>query len=482
MSRVLVIGLDGATFDVINPLLEAGQLPNLARLQAEGITASLQSTHPPNSAPAWTSCRTGVNPGKHGIFNFWRCQAYEWPLVSSSDVQVPAIENILSRQGLRVCTINVPLTFPPQPVNGIVISGHPTPGPESCFTYPAGLHAELLARVGDYLVDGFGIFNTTTPTNYLGQLYECHRRRRHATRYLLAREDWDYFMVVFTLPDKIQHRFWHFRERWQQRDTSELAQRFGPVIDQCYTVLDETVGLLLDEVGDETTVLVISDHGFGPCQREVHLNVWLREQGYLCLKFAHQLWARQIHWERKENWLMPRPRLEIGMPRRRVHWNRTRAFGSLYVKSPGIWLNLKGRDPQGIVTPGRESEQILQTLTDELLTLTGCDGQPLFKHIYRPEQLYHGPHVAQASDLLLDAQDSYRVMGQFTLKTMQHSPEQRGTASGNHRMTGILLARGPGVDTRALPETPHIMDIAPTVLQSLGEPVPTYMDGRPLFG
>jgi predicted AlkP superfamily phosphohydrolase/phosphomutase len=482
-TRVLVIGLDGLTFDVINPLLDAGRLPNLARLRAEGLAAPLHSTYPDTSAPAWTSCRTGVNPGKHGLFSFWRVVDYEWVFMNSADLQVPAVEHILSRQGRRVCTINVPITYPPQPINGAVISGLPTPGPDSNFTYPAGLRDELLDRVGVCPVDGFGAIDDATPIRLLRQLYERHRRRRDVARYLLTSEHWDYFMAVFTVSDKIQHAFWRARARLLQGDTNELVQRFGPAIDECYELLDETVGVLLAEAGDEATVLVISDHGFGPCQNEVYPNVWLRDEGFLRLKLGHKIWARQLRWGRRNGRSLPFPRVEIGPPRRRVAWSQTRAFGSLYVESRAIRLNLKGREAQGVVTPGQEAEGLLQTLTDGFLALKMPDGQPVFGHVYRPEEVYDGPYSAQAADLLLKPNDpSTRILGKFTVGHVLHPLTEVRASTGNHRPIGILFARGPKVDARALPDVPHIMDIAPTALRALDESVPGYMDGRSLFG
>jgi predicted AlkP superfamily phosphohydrolase/phosphomutase len=482
-TRVLVIGLDGLTFDVINPLLDAGRLPNLARLRAEGIAAPLHSTYPDTSAPAWTSCRTGVNPGKHGLFSFWRVVNYEWGFRTSADLRVPAVEHILSRQGLRVCTVNVPITYPPQAVNGVVISGLPTPGPDSNFTYPAGLHAEVLARVGDWPVDGFGGLDYASPVELLYHLYERHRRRREVARYLLARERWDYYSVVFTISDKIQHAFWRARECWLRGDTNSLIQRFGPVIDQCYEMLDETVGALLAEAGDEATVFVVSDHGFGPCYNEVYPNVWLREEGYLHVKLGHKVWARQIRWERRDGWPMLLPRIQIGPPRRRIAWRRTQAFGSLYVESRVIRLNLRGREAQGTIKPGQEAKSLLQTLTDSFLALRMPDGQPILGQVHRPEEVYDGPYAREAGDLILETNDpSTRMLGKFTVDHMIHPLTEVQASTGNHRPVGILFARGPNVNAQAPPSMPRIRDIAPTVLSVLDKAVPAYMDGRALFG
>lgn len=487
-AKVLVIGLDGATFDVINPLMDDGCLPNLARLRAEGVTAPLQSTEPPSSAPAWTSCRTGVNPGKHGLFNFWQHANYEWIFMDSSDLQVPAVEHILSRYGKRVCTVNVPLTYPPQPVNGIVIAGLPTPGRESDFIYPVEVRAELKARVGEYPVDGLPDPGSESLADVFERYREHHLGRRAVAHYLLDSEPWDYFMVVFTLLDKVQHTFWREREQWLKSDPdnsplSEDARYLGTVIDRCYKLMDETVGLLLTKAGDNATVLAISDHGFGPCRNEVYPNVWLRNEGYLRVKLGHKLWARQIRWVCRDGSLIPYPLVEIGPPRRRIAWPRTRAFGSLYVESRAIRLNLEGREPQGVVRQGREAQRMLQVLADGFLALKMPDGRPMFKHISRPEEIYDGPFTSQAADLLLEPNDpSTRVLGKFTVPEVFHPLTEARTSTGNHRSVGILYARGHKLDANTLLDQPHIMDIAPTILQALDIPVPQYMDGTPLFG
>jgi predicted AlkP superfamily phosphohydrolase/phosphomutase len=203
----------------------------------------------------------------------------------------------------------------------------------------------------------------------------------------------------------------------------------------------------------------------------------------LRVKLGHKFWARRIHWNRRDGQLLPLPRIEIGPPRRRIAWKRTSAFGSLYVESRAIRLNLKGRDPQGIVSPGQEAERLLQAIADGFLALEMPDGRPMFGHVYRPEEVYDGPYASQAADLLLKPHDpSTRLLGQFTVKEMIHPLTEIRASTGNHRPTGILFARGPKVTAKTLPDAPHITDIAPTVLRALAESPTAYMDGHPLFG
>jgi predicted AlkP superfamily phosphohydrolase/phosphomutase len=474
-ARVLVLGLDAATFEVINPLIAAGRLPNLARLMVEGSACPLISTTPDKTPLAWTSCRTGVNPGKHGIFDFWQVKDYQWVFNTSADIKVPAVEKILSRRGRRVCTVNVPLSYPPQPVNGLCISGLPTPGVESGYTYPPGLRMELLARLGDFDLDGNEDLDFSRPAQTIKMLYEHHRRRRRTTLYLLEKERWDYFMVVFTIADKLQHAFWLAREMYQQGSENPLAQRFGPVIDQCYELLDETVGMVVRAAGEECAILVVSDHGFGRCRAEMYPNIWLDQQGYFRLRTAHKLWARQIVWS-------PRPRVVVGSPRRRVDWRRTRAFSGLYLETKGLHFNLRGRHPQGVVSPGAEAENLAAELEAQLLALATPAGEPLLQAVCRPEALYHGAHTHLAPDLiLLPADPATRVMGQIAGREYYQPITDLYQSAGNHRPEGILIAWGAAA-AHPLPAQASIMDIAPTALALLGEDVPTYMDGRPLLG
>ncbi len=478
-ARVLVIGLDAATFDVIEPLIAAGRLPNLARLRAGGWARPLISTTPDKTPLAWTSCRTGVNPGKHGIFDFWQVKDYQWVFNTSAEIKVPAVEQILSRRGRRVCTVNVPLTYPPQPVNGLVISGLPTPGPESGYTYPPGLRMELLARLGEFDLDGNEDLDFSQPAQTVKTLYEHHRRRRETAQYLLEKERWDYFMVVFTLADKLQHAFWLARELFLQGSADPLVQRFGPVIDQCYELLDESVGKLVRAAGEDCAILVVSDHGFGPCRAEVYPNLWLAQQGYFRLRPAHQVWARQLAWTRRGR--LPWPRIVIGAPRRRVDWRRTRAFLGLYQESKGLLFNLKGRFAQGVVTPGAEAERLADELEARLLAATTPQGERIFAAVYRPENLYHGAHVHDAPDLiLLPANPATRVMGKLSGGEFYQTIADPYMSTGNHRPEGVLIAGGAAGQNGDLPAAASIMDIAPTVLALLGEDIPAYMDGRPL--
>jgi predicted AlkP superfamily phosphohydrolase/phosphomutase len=483
-AKILVIGLDGFTPAVLEALFEQNRLPHLGKLCAQGTYCALRSTLPANSAPAWVSSRTGVNPGKHGIFSFFRYEAYQWTVAASTDILAPSIEQILSRRGFRVCCLNIPLSYPPQPVNGVLFSGLPTPPGREDYVYPRALHHELHARGIDFPVDGVAMIDTTTPSALVRQLTGIHERRRAVTQYLLARESWDLFWVVFTMADKLQHLLWQLREEWLSAGSSAGGMHPGSAVDTCYHLLDETVGLLLHELDDSATVIVLSDHGFGPCKLVFQPNLWLRAERHLRLLTGHRIRARSLRfYDGRPSCRKARLRIEVGHPCRRINWGRTRAFSGLYVEPIGVRLNLKGREPQGIVPHGTVAERLRCALRDELSSLVppGYDARAVSRLLER-EELYHGPFVDRAPDLILDPGDSpVRFQGEFTRGDIFASPGPWPDVTGSHRPFGVLLTRrgdnGAGLDARDR----HIVDIAPTILALLGESVPRYMDGTPLF-
>ena len=483
-AKILVIGLDGFIAAVLEPLMENHRLPHLARLRADGGYWPLRSTIPANSAPAWTSSRTGVNPGKHGVFSFWHYDAYQWAVAGSTHILVPTIEQILSRRGYRVCAMNIPLSYPPQPVNGAFLSGLPTPPGRRDHIYPRELYHVLKTMGTEFPVDGMGMLNTSSPPALVRQLTGIHERRRRVARYLLAREPWDLFWVVFTLADKLQHLLWEQREQWLADGAPHGDSHLGSPIEGCYQILDETVGMLLQELDERSTVLAISDHGFGPCRAIFQPNLWLRSRDFLQLKTGHKIGVRSLRFTRAPSGLRLRPRLEVGPPHRRIKWGKTRAFSDLYAEPVGIRINLKGREPRGIVARGRDADRLKQTIADELSEMAPSGGvsPPLLRVIPR-EELYTGPFLELAPDLILESSDSsVRFLGEFTRGDVFSDPGAWPDVTGSHRPIGIVVGRGRNIGSALQSTDRRIEDIPPTILAVLGEPIPRYMEGTPLVG
>lgn len=517
--RVLVIGLDGATFNVIEPLIAQGRLPTLARLMREGTHAPLRSTIQPSSEQAWTSFMTGVQNGKHGIFSFVRRRpgSYEFEYINGRNIGAPALWDILSDRGRPTITINVPMTYPPHPVKGVLIGGLMSPGERSRFTYPDGIYEELCQTVGGYVIDVDTERGDLTPEEeerLVEQVFEMTRLRTAATLHLAHTRPWDLLTVVYGSPDRVSHKFWKYMDPAHPLYTAEGAARFGQVIPKVYEAMDAAVAELLADLADEqTTVLILSDHGFGPMRQAVYLNKWLAQHGYLTYKPAtaspgHQARAaftkaiRQamrwldnplLSWLKArafELWPTLKSELFSSMTFAQVDWAHTQAFA---VGTMGnIYLNVRGREPAGIIEPGADYENIRSRLMAELATLIDNTTEaPVFKAIYRREELYQGPHLEEAPDIVCLKDARYHVA---VVDWRTHSDDRvlvplrpgellfAADISAQHELDGILIAWGTGVQPNKPLAGARIVDMAPTILQLLGEPAPAEMDGTPLLG
>jgi predicted AlkP superfamily phosphohydrolase/phosphomutase len=503
-DRVLVIGLDGGTFEVIKPLVAEGRLPNLGRLMAEGVHGILQSTIPPVTAVAWTTFMTGKNPGKHGIFHFHlpSTTTYKRPLVNATSIKAKPLWDIISERGKRVGVVNVPLTYPPHPVNGVMVAGMLTPSEKSEFTYPPTLHTELIREIGDYPLEAraIGAFCRNDPIESVRQFYLLLDRTKRTSLHLMDREPWDFFMLVFRGTDLIQHQVWRLKDRSYCEQHPDEAQKYGKVLDQYYEAVDRAVGEILERTDSRTTVIIMSDHGAGPVSRLFYVNKWLVDEGYLTLRrFSGMVRA------------LPRPRrrtlgplltyLRLGLiahllPRswqdrkvwwpvkvkpqrwRLIDWSRTRAQGNLTGDEPVIIINLKGREPQGIVEPGDEYERLREEIAQRLLALWDPEANDrVIERVYRREEIYHGSYVDQAPDLEFITRGLlYRTRGKLDVRDALETPVNLSPSM--HREEGIFIMRGPGVKSGIEIGTTRLMDLAPSILYLLGGEVPEDMDGR----
>jgi predicted AlkP superfamily phosphohydrolase/phosphomutase len=513
---VLVVGLDGVPLDLLRPWIEAGELPTMARFVRQGASGPLRSTMPPTSGPSWSSFMTGKNPGKTGIYDFlYRAEgSYHFPPVNASLRDGLDLWQILSQAGRRVGVLNVPLTYPVRPVNGFTISGWMTPYSVKDYVYPPELDGELRQAVGEYR-----IYPTMTCTpgrerEYLAASLRLLDMRMRAAMYLLRRERWDLFMTVIFDTDRVLHQLWHLLDPdhpWHEgkagrhmghrdADRSLVLEYFGHV--------DRHLGQLLEAVDEETLVIVMSDHGMGSAHHFVVLNNWLLERNYLWLKrtpwttfkralFRGGITLRNVHRVANRlglarhaeykglystDWLLKLAFLSFND----VDWSRSVAYSFGRHYGP-IYLNVRGREPQGIVEPGTEYERVREQVAASAMEFRHPDtGRPLVGRVLHREEVYHGPYLEQAPDLILlpaDPRDIFFGLADFgsnrTVDTVYRY-------SGMHRDDGMLLMRGPQVATGA-PATgvsvtgATIQDLAPTLLHVMGLPIPGDMDGRPLL-
>ncbi|RLI74042.1 hypothetical protein DRP04_15145 [Archaeoglobales archaeon] len=457
---------------------------------------------------------TGKNPGKHGIYHYieYVHETYDYRVVTSSDIKSRRLWSILSDFGKKVGVVQVPMVYPPDKVNGFFISGGlTTPSDENInFTYPPNLR-DLLIKKFKFKIGITERCYEGNEDNFLADVNYTDERKAKVTLYLMKNYDWDFFMVVFVNLDAVQHFFWRYMDTTHPGYDPEKAKKYGDAILNCYKKYDGFIGKMLDVIDDETTVIVMSDHGFGPLYKELHLNKWLMDKNLLKVKekkdipFHRYLLSRtgltremvatlvnKLHLEKIAK-SMPK-RLKRALPSHyvpfEIDWSRTKAYS---VATHGLlYINLKGRNPSGIVEPGEEYEELRNYIIRELYKLKDPEnGKKIVVRVYKREELYRGKYVNKAPDLLVMTDMTYQNIGTLdnTLLRPSWKPEegklslltkQRPLASGSHRMEGIFIMKGENVKRNEKIKNAEIIDIAPTILHMMGVPVPLDMDGKVL--
>lgn len=502
--KVLVIGLDGATFDLLGPWIEAGELPTLQRLREQGAWGRLQTTLPPISSSSWNSFITGMNPGKHGVVDFVYPgpDSYKVTMINSASRRTWALWNWLNDAGYRVGLLGIPVTYPPEPVDGFVISGFLAPGPESEWAYPPELKQELLGALGKFLLAPDERYRSTGRLDrFLADLTASVENRTQAALYLMRNKPWDLFTVVYWDTDMVQHETWRLLDPGHPRHDPAEAAAYREQILAFHRKVDADVGRLVDEAGTDTLVIVMSDHGFGPVHSFFLTNNWLASLGLL--KFKRTPWTAikralfrlgytPLHMFRLARALglghlrqKVRFQQQAGLVNRLflsfddVDWSRTRAFS---IGSFGqIYINLAGARPHGIVRPGREYEILKEEITCAALALRDPrTGEPVVERVYRREEIYSGPYLDRTPDLLVQPRGwEYMAFGHADFGSNRLVEGITGL-SGHHRPEGVLILAGAGVRPGLRLEKVSILDLAPTILHALGVAVPEELDGRVL--
>lgn len=504
-TRTLVIGLDGATFDLINPWIEQKKLPVLAKLMQTGVHTTLKSVYPVLSSSAWTSFMTGVNPAKHGLVDFVerKDDSYTLRLVHSTDVKSPTLWQMLSQQGKKTCVINVPMTYPPLPVNGLMITGLGTPLYKT-FTYPQNLTENLTQR--GYKVDKEIFYSPDREDQYLKAVYDVCDRQLPVVKELLSQDAWDFFMYVFRDTDELAHFFWRHMDGTHPAHTQQDSDAHGNTLLNFYQNVDRHVGELIKAAGDNVNVLIVSDHGFGPLYKDVFLNEFLAQQGFLVkkeiaqkrqilarlgltrLKISSFLRGIGLHWLEnrikdalgEKITLLPRdkrPEFADG-----IDWLHTTAYSFGYHGQ--IYINLKDREPEGIVNQAdyeSAREQIIATLKQ---LRDPQDGQLVVDQIFKREELFNGPYLNKTPDLVVVMRDfSYITRNGYELgaehANIFSSPLTH--ESGSHRLDGILIAQGPTIrEGGQTVSDANIIDLTPTILHLLNCAIPQFVEGQVL--
>jgi predicted AlkP superfamily phosphohydrolase/phosphomutase len=498
-QKVLVIGLDGATFDIIDSLIKMGKLPYLNSLIKNGSKAPLKSTIMSNSFPAWVSCTTGVNPGKHSIF--WSLirrdnNSYPLRLMNSFDIKTKNLWQLLGNQGYKVGVVNVPTEYPPIKVNGFLICGALTPSNESDFTYPRELKNEIFSVVPDYKCE---IDYAHMSLKVLArQIFRSIEKREKLILYLLENKAWDLFFVVFTETDLAQHKFWAGIDTKHPKNY-QFKRKLGTLVYDVYERLDKTIGKIIEKISEETIIFIISDHGFGPFYQSFSLSQWLVKEKYLVLNEPLTLnWMKKLfkkkHFQKKgramKNFLLYlqsflKGKMDVRSLReknvisseqiiKKIDWKLSKAY---YTSDFGIRINLQGREPHGVVAKGFEEELLKEKIKKQLSELKYSNGQPVFETVLTKEESFSGPFVERAPDLIVPINHAQAPpLPEKWGFTLTHQ-----TLSGTHTPTGIFIASGKEIKKGLIMKKTEIYDITPTILYIFKEPLTKEMDGKVLL-
>jgi len=524
-NPVFVIALDGLTFEIVHPLIQKGLLPNLAQLMERGCWGTLRSTVPPISPTAWASFMTGKNPGKHSVLDFTHTdQLGKRVPVNATVLDGKSVWQILSECGRRVGVVNVPMTFPPEPVNGLLVGGFPMPRESSRYTYPKDLASELESRGWNLAEVATQSYSKGHIDEFVESLYRHLHERLEATLWMMHEREWDFFMVHFIETDKIQHELLNFWDMHQREDASSFVNEYAEKLERFFYEVDVVVGRLLEELETfkDSNVMVISDHGFGPCYKVAHVYNWLIEQGYLRLKGDPITRVKSIifragwtpinlfrfmpaslkRWARKKvdekyftkdsgkNWLF---KLIEGMKQilmfpfltaNDVDWSATRAYSSGSSGLCQIYLSIQNHESSDIVRPDHECESLRREIGERLREWKDpISGERVIEQVYTKDQLYTGDHIEEAPDILATFKDSNYLafsgplfLANRTVEQINHIMPDRAT----HKMNGTLIACGPGIEAGRKIAGAQIVDIAPTILYALGCGIPRDMDGEVL--
>ena len=497
--RLLVIGLDGATWEMMRPLMAQGDLPNMRRLMAEGVTGALTSTIPPVTAPAWSGFMTGLNPGKHGIFQ-WRTYdptnytCLDERLMTSERLAGRTFWDLLGQSGHRVGIITVPMTYPVWPVPGYLLAGYPCPDSQRNYAFPPEW-GESLTEPMNFDAD---YYLNASETEIWKQGLEMLERRTSLALDLIQENEVNACVVVLGEIDRAQHDFWQYAHPSFPQYLTASGQRYRDVIADHYRVADAQVGRLLEAISDQTVVIVMSDHGAGPHPPFFwNTNAWLRERGWLTRRESGGTWRRtlgralstarkMIPFEERLRRFLPASlvhgarRLSLNIAD--VEWGETVAYRfPMYHPAEGIEINLRGRQPEGIVEPGAEFEALRDKVIDALRGARDPQtGKPIAEAVHRREELYTGQYTEIAPDIVFLTREGYKANSGLDEVVSPVPLGEMVKYNGLHRMEGILAALGPNMRRGGEISDANILDIAPTILYALGQPIPSEMDGKVL--
>ena len=454
-NKVFIFGMD-----CMEPSLVFEQwrdeLPNLNKLADGGAFGRMKSTVPPITVPAWTAMMTSKDPGQLGFYGFRNRKSYDYEelyFANAAYVKEKTLWQILSRNRMSSVALGVPQTFPPKPMNGTLVASFLTPNKEAAYTWPPEAAAELDAIAeGDYVIDVKN-FRSDEKERLLEQIHTMTRRRFKVVRNWVKSKEWDFFIFVEMGVDRIHHAFWRYHD--VNHRLYERGHRFEHAIRDYYRYVDEEIGTVLPLLPEDTTVMVVSDHGARTMKGAICVNEFLMQEGLLTLK--------------------EKPTVQRKLAASDIDWSKTTCWGEggYYAR---IFLNVKGREPQGTIEP-EDYERTRDEIQAKLEALGDENGNPIGTKVFKPEETYREVKNIAPDLIVYFGNLGWRSAGSVGIGAIHLFENDTGPDDANHAQYGMFILNGPGVDSGER-EGVEIYDVAPTVLNTLGLQVPEDMIGK----
>ena len=513
--KTIIIGLDGGTFTLLKPLMDQGHMPTLKELADNGVCGELASTIPPLTGPAWSSFQTGLNPGRHGLYDFVVRDdrtGKEVP-INHSLLKGRSFWEYASDAGRTSLILNVPVTYPPTAIKGALITDFLTPSGKRDFMHPLPLVEEIEKKFGPYPLNmhmpAFAPSLSDANTEaFLQEINAVMDYKFNVAHYLYDKYGCDLMVLHVFETDRIQHELWHYLDKNHLQFSQKKYDKFYGKILQFYQHVDSQIARLIDHIGRDSNVLVVSDHGFGPLNWVVDINTVFLNAGLIKLKnslltrMKYGLWKCGLHFFNAYH-LFVKPALKYFWRSYRdtalndflqfiaknslpfllnesdIDWKRTKAVGKYF--SGAIFLNRKGLMPQGWL----EDEKDIQAVSDEIRKVLGqlrnpMTGQLVGGELYAQKEAFQGEFASLCPDLTYLPNDNGYYAGTMMGFCSSKSIAPAFIQSGGHTQMGILMAKGPAIARGKKIAGARFMDIGPTTLYMLGQKVPGGLDGAVL--
>lgn len=498
-KELIIFGLDGATFDLLDPWFDQGKLPFLESLINRGVRGEMASTIPPLTGPAWSTFQTGVNPGKHGVFDWGSSgeESYGAGMVDSTSIETRTIWEIIGEADKKVGAVGVPVTYPPRKINGFMTSGVLTPKEAEDYVYPSSLRKEIEKVVDDYRFAPTHAEMAINNKQWIEELKGSIANKEQVAHHLLSTQEWDVSMVYFMETDTVKHHLFHKNSPLGQ-DGDNVNEE--PVL-EVYKRVEKAVKNIYESTADEDThVMIVSDHGFGPLKWIFNVNSWLVQKGYMQLKdsasvrikrAASNLGLNQKNLYKIGDLLGPLAKGnewemegfsdilgKMFLSLSDVDWENTKAYSRGGVTG-AIRLNIKGREKHGCINP-EDAPAVRDDLMEDLKDLQNpYNGENVIEKVMKNEEVYEGPSSLRGPDILFLTKNLETDTGGLTVFKTMDAIIPSFAITGTHRMNGVFACSGPNYAQQSRVEGLDISDPAPISLHTLGLEIPSYIDGSP---